>query len=68
MKLLLKKGANVLSENHMGISPIVAASLNGHLQVVKELVKNGAAVDGGRHGYLNDFWLKKVLVITLAKN
>ena len=41
-ELLLENGANPLTENRAGVSPLYVASKNGHKDVVKVLLKFGA--------------------------
>ena len=43
-ELLLENGANPLTETITGVSPLYAASKNGHKDVVKILLKFGANV------------------------
>ena len=47
-KLLIKHGANVNDAGGQhcgGITPLHDASQNGHIEIVKLLVENGAAAD-----------------------
>ena len=43
-ELLLENGANPLTETRTGVSPLYAASKNGHKDVVKILLMFGADV------------------------
>jgi ankyrin repeat protein len=46
VKVLLKAGADVNARNHiLGDTALLAASANGHLEVMKELLRHGADVD-----------------------
>jgi ankyrin repeat protein len=45
LEFLLKNGANVLIRNKYGDTAVAIAALRGHLQVVRDLVEAGAAID-----------------------
>ena len=59
-KLLIEHGANVKDAGGQhcgGITPLHDASQNGHIEIVKLLVENGAAVDAKSKDVIWDFLL-----------
>ncbi len=45
VELLITKGANVNSQNESGKTALMLAAFSGKINVIKELVNNGAAYD-----------------------
>ncbi|KAL9608899.1 MAG: hypothetical protein Q9167_006295, partial [Letrouitia subvulpina] len=44
-KLLIKRGASVMSRSHRGLIPLYRAAGQGHLEMIKELLKTGSPID-----------------------
>ena len=66
VKMLLAGGANV-NEDQFGYLPSKLAKLRKHKEIEKFLISKGAKkVD--KVGYLNEFWLKKLVAMALMGN
>ncbi|KAJ5699881.1 hypothetical protein N7536_002894 [Penicillium majusculum] len=50
VKLLPDKGTEIAAANNKSLMPLHSASLSGHLEVVKLLLKNGAAPKKANEG------------------
>jgi ankyrin repeat protein len=49
VRRLLSVGADVNAKDYYGATPLIRASLRGHVQVVKELLDHGADIDAKTH-------------------